>query len=140
LAGGRASEKKVKLAERRQRAIALRKAGASYRAIAQAIVKDFPDFPNYTESMACKDVHSVLEELNDQALEDAEIMRRLESERLDLASMAIARQVQAGDLQAVDRWIKLIEARAKLWGLHLPPADRPINQDSATAIELELIT
>lgn len=140
MAGGKASEKKIKLAERRQRAIALRKSGATFRAIAAVIVKDFPDFPNYTESMAAKDVRYMLDEINEQALEDAEALRRLESERLDMATLAIARQVQAGDLQAIDRWIKLVETRAKLWGLNLPPTDRPTNQETATAIELELIS
>jgi hypothetical protein len=140
MAGGKASAAKVKLAERRQRAMELRKAGATFRAIAEMVANEFAEFPKYNPSMAAKDVRYLLDELNAQALEDAETMRRMETERLDLATLAIAMQVQAGNLQAIDRWIKLSDARAKLWGLYLPPAERLIQQETATAIELEIIT
>jgi hypothetical protein len=141
LAGGKASEKKLKLAERRHRAAALRKSSIPFRSIAKAIASEFPDdFPNYDESMAWKDVRHILKYLNDQALEDVALMRRMEDERLDVAAMAIARQVQAGDLQAIGKWLQIIERRCKMWGLDLPPADRPIADTTTSEIELQLIT
>lgn len=139
MSGGKTTSKKLKLAERRQRAIALRKSGATFDQIAAVISREFAE-PSYGKPQAYRDVKGVLETIEQQTSEEMATWRRLESERLDMASLAIARQVQAGDLQAIDRWIKLIDARAKLWGLNLPPAARPTNQAAASAIELELIS
>jgi hypothetical protein len=139
VAGGKASEAKIKLAERRQRAITLRKAGASFRAIATQIAREFEN-PKYDESQAARDCYHSLNELSALSVEQAEAMRQLESERYDLVLMAIARQVQAGDLQAIDRWLKTVRHRCELWGLSLPPAERPKQEGGPTGIELEIIT
>ncbi|MEX0272604.1 hypothetical protein AB3R30_26180 [Leptolyngbyaceae cyanobacterium UHCC 1019] len=128
------------LAERRQRAIVLRKAGATYEQIATVIAREFAEFRNYSRSMAFRDVRDVLQHIEDSCFEEAAIMRRLESERLDMAMFAIHERVEEGNLYAIDRWIAIIAAQCRLWGLNLPPAERPIAETTTSEIELKLIT
>lgn len=139
MAGGKASPEKARLTDRRQKAFALRKAGATFRAIAAQIASEFEQ-PKYNESLASKDIKYVLSELAELSLADAEEFRQMELERLDSAQIAIAAQVQAGDLYAIDRWIRIIEVRCKLLGLNLPAADRPAREETTGEIELQLIS
>jgi hypothetical protein len=139
VAGGKASEAKIKIADRRNRAISLRKAGASFRAIATQIAAEF-DLPKYDYTQAAKDCYHCLNELAALSAEEAEALRQLESDRLDMVLMSIARQVQAGDLQAIDRWLKAVSQRCVLFGLNMTPAERPKAEQGATGIELEIIT
>ena len=44
----------------------------------------------------------------------------LECERLDVALLAIAAKVQAGEIDAVHAWVRLCESRRKLLGLDAP--------------------
>ena len=137
---GKQSPKKLKIAERRRRVVALRKAGCTLESIALQIQKEFLDCERYTAASAYRDVQAYIRDLEEQALEDCREMRILSSERLEAAMLACYPSVTRGDYNAVDRWIKLISEYNKLWGLYLPPAERPMNQEFATSIELELIT
>jgi carboxylesterase type B len=132
MAGGRNSPKKAQLAERRNRALELRKAGASYRAIAVKVAAEF-DAPKYSEALAHGDVSSVLQDLNERTSHTAEEYRTLELERLDTAMLAIANDVRKGKLNAIDRWIRISESRRKLLGL-----DAPIELRVEERIEAEL--
>ncbi len=51
-------------------------------------------------------------------------VRIIETENLDLASAAIREKVLAGDLPAIDRWLRISIQRAALWG-----APAPVNQN-----------
>lgn len=120
MAGGKASAQKIDLAERRYKALELRKAGASYRAIAAKIAEELK-IPDYSEAQAHRDVMHVLKELNEKTNLEAEEYRRLELERCDVALLAIYKQVQQGHLGAIDRLLRIIERQSKLLGLDAVP-------------------
>lgn len=121
MAGGKGSKKKAEIADRQQRALQLRKTGASYRAIAVAIAQDSKyAVPKYCESQAYRDVAEVLQSIIETTQLDAEACRTLELEKLDMAQLAIANQVRTGDYKAIDRWLRISERRSKLLGLDAP--------------------
>lgn len=103
-------ENKVQAHENQMKALALRKAGVSYQSIADAIGYKDP-------SGAWRAVKSALK-LTLQ--EPAEELRTLELARLDDMLKAIASHVQAGNLTAIDRALKIQDRRAKLLGLDMP--------------------
>ena len=128
----RAAAKKIALTERQKTAIALRKSGASYRAIA-AHIAALPGNEKYSEGLAHADVTACLKALVSQTSLDTEEYRSLELERLDTAQLAIAKKVQAGDLQAIDRWLRISERRSALLGL-----DAPIQLKVEQQLQIEL--
>jgi hypothetical protein len=96
--------------ERHLQALELRKAGASYRTIAEQL--------GYRGvSGAFKAVTSALKAT---LKEPAEELRTLELERLDAMLLPLWRRVQNGDEKAVDRVLRIAERRAKLLGLDAP--------------------
>lgn len=101
--------KRVNAHEDRLRALELRQQGLSYRAIGAEIGK--------SSSQAHKYVARALQETTAEAVDD---LRRLEGERLDAAQYAIWPQVMAGDVAALNGFIRLSERRAKLLGLDAP--------------------
>ena len=96
-------------AERKKNALELRLAGASYRDIAQAL-----EVSPATALQDCK------EALADIPAQQADEMRTVELSRLDRLQRAVWPRAIKGDLQAVDRAIKIIDRRAKLFGLDAP--------------------
>lgn len=96
-------------AERKKNALELRLAGASYRDIAQAL-----EVSPATALQDCK------EALADIPAQQADEMRTVELSRLDRLQRAVWPRAVKGDLQAVDRAIKIIDRRAKLFGLDAP--------------------
>lgn len=113
MANGKANDsRKITAAERRILALDLRKQGESYRAIAAAL--------GVAPQTAFNDVKKALTQLaKKQNLITAQY-RQLQLERINMARVAIATQVIAGDLPAVDRWIKLNDQESKLFGLNEP--------------------
>ena len=128
----RQSAKKTALMERRHTALSLRKSGASYRAIA-AHIAAIPGHEGYSEGRAHADIAACLKAINEQTSLDTEEYRSLELERLDIAQLAIAKKVQAGDLQAIDRWLRIAERRSALLGL-----DAPVRLKIEQGVEAEL--
>lgn len=108
-----------RIAARRVQALELRKAGASYRQIAQATAVDV--------ATAWDDVQaemSALRALTGQAAEDA---RTLELARLDRwQSKLEANGLQDGDHRAVAAAVRISERRAKLLGLDAPVRVQPV--------------
>ena len=96
-------------AERKRNALELRLAGASYRDIAQAL-----EVSPATALQDCK------EALADIPAQQADEMRTVELSRLDRLQRAVWPRAVKGDLQAVDRAIKIIDRRAKVFGLDAP--------------------
>lgn len=72
---------------------------------------------------------AALKELSKIEVEEAGHLRHLELSRLDAAMEAIADKVEAGDLFAIDRWVKLIERRCKILGI-----DAPVKQEQDITI------
>lgn len=104
----------VQANDRQLKALTLRKAGAGYWAIAEALgYKD--------HSGAWRAVKAALKKT---LQEPADELRQLELARLDDMLKAIAPHVAAGNLTAIDRALKIQERRARLVGL-----DAPMKQD-----------
>lgn len=102
----------LRLAERRAKACDMRLTGASYRSIAAAL--------GVSVRTAWQDIHHVLDDLNEQALEALETHRRTGLMRLDrLLELAWA-QAEAGDLTAIEMARKLEADRRKMLGLDAP--------------------
>jgi len=99
----------VKAAERRRRALALRRAGLTYKDIAKAL--------GCSEAHACKMVKREMARIAREMREDAEMILQLELQRLDEAQASIWPQVKQGHLGAIDRLLRIMERRAKLLGL-----------------------
>ncbi len=98
--------------ERRLHAFELRKAGASYRAIGQAL--------GISHVQARRDVEWVLADLNRQTRSVAENYRRLQLERLNDMLLALWPAVRQGDPTAIHRALAVMEREAKLLGLDAP--------------------
>lgn len=107
--------------DREAKALELRKAGASFPAIGQAL--------GISDEGARKAVSRALARVAQQTDESATEYRALELERLDHMQMKIARQVNDGHLGAIDRALRIMERRAKLLGL-----DAPVRQDVQATI------
>lgn len=103
---------KIRGLELEAQALELRKFGASYRAIASRL--------GCSKAGAYKAVIRALEKLAKERDGRAQELRELELQRLDMATLSIARQVQSGDYAAIDRWLKVVRERARLLGLYAP--------------------
>lgn len=99
-------------AERRLNALRLRKAGASYSQIAEAL--------GYSKTQAYRDIQRALKNIGKEEQEGALELRLLESQRLDELLMPMMRQAKGGSQGAVDRVLRIMERRAKLWGIDAP--------------------
>lgn len=100
----------MKAIERQTRALELRRDGLTYREIAEKVGYKGP-------SSAYRGIMAALRRTQQPP---ADALRKLELERLDLAAAAIVEKVLAGDLQAIDRWVRLSESRRRLLGLDAP--------------------
>jgi hypothetical protein len=102
--------RRIKALDRHLQALELRKAGATYQAIAEQL--------GYAHARgAHKAVASALKATLREVADD---VRELEIQRLDAALLAIWRRVQAGDYAAIDRLLGIINSRAKLTGIFAP--------------------
>ena len=108
----KASAARLKGAENRNRALELRKSGASYRQIGEAI--------GISMQRAHQLVMDELDRLAQLRLGNVDELRRLELERLEMASIPVVAKMKKGDLRAALVWIKLSESRRKLLGLDAP--------------------
>ena len=109
MAGKHANAKEFERAERKKNAVELRLAGASYRDIGNAL-----GCSTVTAMNDCK------EALAEIPMQQADEMRTVELSRLDRLQRAVWGKAIKGDLQAVDRALKIIDRRAKLLGLDAP--------------------
>lgn len=125
-----ASAVKLKAIELEIQALELRKAGATFRQIGAKL--------GCSGRGAHKAVMRALSKLIAERDRFTEELRELELQRIDQATLALARQVQSGNLGAVDRWIKLSETRRKLLGLDMPAKLQITEGDLDAAIQAEL--
>lgn len=102
----------LRLAERRAKACDLRLTGRSYRSIAAEC--------GVSVRTAWQDIHHVLDELNEQALEALETHRRTGLMRLDRLLELAWSQAEGGDLAAIEMARKLEADRRKMLGLDAP--------------------
>jgi len=123
----RRSKNSVELLERRMKALELRKAGMSYMAIGKQL--------GVESSTACADVNKLLNERIEDNKENEDYTLYLELERLDSLLVETWKQVIQGDLQAIDRALKIMERRSKYLGLDAPEK-RQILGDKDHPLEL----
>lgn len=95
--------------DREAQAIALRRQGLTYQAIADAMNISAPG----AFQMVKRGLDRTLREVADD-------YRELEVQRLETALAAIWPKVIEGNLAAIDRMMRLVEVRAKLLGLNAP--------------------
>jgi hypothetical protein len=99
---------------RAHQALELRIAGGTYRQIAGQLAVN--------ERTAYYDVQAALASLDAVAKEKAERLRDLEAARLDRLTVALAAGIKAGDPRAILAAVRIMERRAKLFGLDAPNA------------------
>ena len=101
-----------RIAVRRAEAIKLRVLGKGYQEIADTLGVGL--------ATAHSDVKFKLDEAAKEATDAAREALAIDIQRLDLAIALALREVQAGNLSAIDRVVKVQERRAKLLGLDSP--------------------
>lgn len=101
------SKRRLAAAERQVQALELRKGGATFPAIAHQL--------GYSSSAGA--YKAVLTALRETKQEPADEVRRLAIERLDRILLAIWKRALDGDLECIDRVLKIEARRAKLLGL-----------------------
>jgi hypothetical protein len=106
------SATRIKAAERRTRALELRKQGLSYREIGREL--------GISEQRAHRVITAELARLNAKRAEQAAEVTRLELERLDSMWAGVWEKAKAGDGPAIDRALAIMGRRAKLLGLDAP--------------------
>jgi hypothetical protein len=102
--------RQVKIAEKEANVFSLRMAGASFQAIADRVGYSGP-------SGAYAAFQNALRRL---VVENPDEARLMELVRLDAVQIETFRMAQQGQLSAVDRYLKISEARRKLTGLDAP--------------------
>ncbi len=127
--GKKTDQNRIDAQARRQQALDLRKAGASYRAIGAQLA--------ISEAQAHRDVKAALARLAELELESAGELRALELARLDTALLSLAPKMQYGDPQVVNAWVRVSESRRKLLGLDAAPKT-PLNPDGTPGQYAEL--
>lgn len=117
---------RAKTAERREKAIALRLAGATWEQIAQAL--------KYAgKAAAYVDVQRALRQRIEAQHERADELLMLELMRLDRLQQGLWAQAIGGDPKAADAVLRVIDRRIRLLGL-----DGPQHMDEQTRRELTL--
>lgn len=97
-------------AERRRKALELRKAGASYEQIATQL-----KYAN--KSTVWRDVREAIRSIYAEPAQD---VLRIELGRLDVMLLGVWSKAKAGDCQAIDRVLRIQERRAAYEGLDAP--------------------
>lgn len=123
--GEKVRAQKAVVAERRKKALELRKAGATYDDIGKQL--------GISKHAAYKHVMAALKEIREEVAEDARDVLRLELERLDYMQMRLWQQVQQGHNGAVDRVLRIMERRAKLLGID------NVQQTDTTVPKIEVV-
>jgi hypothetical protein len=95
--------------ERRRLALSLRLAGATYEEIGRQLGCSAPGA-----------LHLVTRAVRDAGRDPAEQLLRLELDRLDRLQLGVWQRALNGDVEAMDRVLKLMGRRAKLLGLDMP--------------------
>jgi|TARA_Y100000310_G_C20604656_1_gene774876 hypothetical protein len=110
---GASRRQTLKVRERQQQAVELRKAGATTKQIANQLGYASP-------AGAYKAIMRELEATANAQSEGTEAVRQLEIQRLDQMLFPIWQQVISGDVQAITTALRIQERRANLLGLDAP--------------------
>jgi AcrR family transcriptional regulator len=107
------SRNRIEAKIRKTQVLDLRREGFTLREIAASL--------NVSVGTVHSDILAALNALREQERFSTEEWVTLELERLDMATRAIAPQVEKGSFKAIDRWLRIMDRRAKLLGLYKSP-------------------
>ena len=110
MAQSKLSPKRAEIALRRQKALEMRAAGATFETIAQGLEYSSP-------SVARRDIEAAFKQAVDVPAKEAV---GEELNRCDRLILALWKDARAGDIHKIDRIIKLMELRGKYLGLFQP--------------------
>lgn len=103
------SARRITSKDRELEALQMRKAGMTYDKIGEKL--------GMSRSGVYDLVRRALDDLNKNCREEAEHNRRLDDERLNEVWAVLWPRILEGDLRAIDRGLRVMERRARLWGL-----------------------
>ena len=121
------SAKQIKVAINRREAVSLRLTGMTFDAIGAQLGCSAPH--------AYRLVIAEMESMAAESHEKTAALRELEAARLDAVQEAIWQQVKKGDLDAVDRLVRVSARRSALLGLDRPTKIAPTSPDGEDAYE-----
>lgn len=119
---------KATVAANETKAVELRKAGASYAQIADALGL----------ASASSAYRNVMRALARNQSEEVEELRMIEGARLDRMQQSLWHNAVRGDLPTVDRVLRIMERRARLFGLDAPQKVAVSTSDEMDA-QIELL-
>lgn len=131
----------INTAERRTLVFELRKAGMTYRQIAEAVRNQLGSdvLPKgWDERYAYKDVKRVTDRLARHLALQAEELRELELARLDEMQSGLWACARSGDVKAVGAIIRIMQRRARLQGLDQDRLDVDLTS-AGEKIEVKII-
>ena len=117
MATSKTAAERITAKQKRAQALSLRLAGATLESIGNQL--------GVTPQRVHQYVTQELNRLAAMTQADAGAIRQAELERLDKAQISIWVSVTNGNLQAIDRLIKIIETRSKLTGSFAPQKVAP---------------
>lgn len=120
---GNAGTDPARATARRTQAVTLRLAGLTYEQIAERA--------GYGDRHAAR--NTVMRALREVEAENVQELRQVENARLERATAAIWPKVLAGDVRALEAWLKVSERLSKLNGL-----DAPTQVAISTGVQAEL--
>lgn len=101
---------KPEVLDRETQVIALRREGLTFDQIAQRV--------GYADKQGAYAAYT--RAVNRITAEDVHAIRMVEAERLDIATQSIWQNVLAGEIPAVNALLKIMDRRAKMFGLDMP--------------------
>lgn len=96
--------------EKEAEVLKLRRGGLTFDMIAERVGYKDPSGAHAAYVRACKRIIA----------SDVEELRKVEADRLDMAQAALWSKVLQGDVPAVNSFLRIMERRAKLFGLDMP--------------------
>lgn len=132
----KSKSKSISIAERRSKAMQLRKTGATLEAVASVIAAEFNN-PKYSKVHAFQDIDASLRELNETCSHNAEEYRRQQLERLEDWLFRLQPEITKGSAKAIATAIQISDRQCKLLGLDAP-IQLMVQQQAESAIDEEL--
>jgi hypothetical protein len=125
--GATPPEVMTKVTDNQWKAVELRSAGASYREIGAAL--------GISHEGARRMVMAAMEQI---PVEQCDYMRKVDGERIDRLQRALWPKALGGDVKAIMAITRLMERRAKLFGLDAPvKVDATVTEVTQADIEME---
>ncbi|WP_422473334.1 hypothetical protein [Endozoicomonas sp. ALB032] len=105
-------KKRLKTSELKRKSLELRTLGLSYQQIGDQL--------SVSKTAAYKAVKNALQEIQEETRQLAKLNKTLDLQRLDWIIREAMKLALKGDLQAMDRIMKAIDQRAKIYGFEAP--------------------